>query len=92
MFYGLGANGKLFRGNMGAASSIHRYFQEWQTAGFFEKIWVLGLEKYDELEGIGWEWQSVDGCMIKAPLARESVGHNPTDRGKNGDKTQRFNR
>ena len=44
-------------------------------------------EKYDELEGIGWEWQSVDGCMIKAPLARESVGHNPTDRGKNGDKT-----
>lgn len=52
---------------------------------------VLSLEKYDELEGIGWEWQSVDGCMIKAPLARESVGHNPTDRGKNGDKTQRFN-
>lgn len=38
------------------------------------------------MEGIGWEWQSVDGCMIKAPLARESVGHNPTDREKMGTK------
>ncbi len=63
-----------------------------EKAGFFKKLWVSGLEKYDEPEGIGWEWQSVDGCMIKAPLARESVGRNPTDRGKNGDKTQRFNR
>lgn len=41
------------------------------------------------LEGIGWEWQSLDGCMEKTPLALESVGKNPTDRGKNGDKTQR---
>ena len=40
------------------------------------------------LEEIGWEWQSLDGCMIKAPLALEPVGKNPTDRGKNGDKTQ----
>lgn len=48
------------------------------------------IGKYDELEGIGWEWQSVDGCMVKAPLAREAVGHNPTDRGKNGHKKERF--
>ncbi len=46
--------------------------------------------EYDELEGIGWEWQSVDGRMIKAPLALESVGKNPADRGKNGDKTLCF--
>ena len=71
----------------GSGSSIHRYFQEWQAAGFFEEIWRAGLVEYDELEGIGWKWQSVDGCMIKAPLGKESVGHNPTDRGKNGDKT-----
>ena len=72
----------------GSGSTLHRTFQEWQAAGFFEKIWAKGLEKYDELEGIGWEWQSLDGCMIKAPLARESVGKNPTDRRKNGYKTQ----
>jgi len=72
----------------GAGSSIHKYFQEWAAARFFEKIWAKGLERYDELEGIGWEWQSVDGSMVKAPLTLEAVGHNPTDRGKNGDKTQ----
>ena len=68
--------------------NFNRRFQEWLAAGFFEKIWSKGLEQYDELEGIGWEWQSLDGCMVKEPLALESVGKNPTDRGKNGDKAQ----
>ena len=72
----------------GAASSIHKYFQLWLEAGFFEELWKKGLWTYDEMEGIGWEWQSIDGSMVKAPLALESVGRNPTDRGKNGNKTQ----
>ena len=89
IFYVLrtGCQWKAVPKEYGAGSSIHQYFQEWAVAGFFEKIWAKGLETYDELEGIGWEWQSVDGCMVKALLARESVGKNPTDRGKNGDKT-----
>ena len=29
-------------------------------------------------------WQGLDGCTVKAPLALESVGKNPTDRGKMG--------
>ena len=49
--------------------NFNRRFQEWLAAGFFEKIWRKGLEQYDELEGIGWEWQSMDGCMVKSPLA-----------------------
>jgi len=53
---------------------------------FFETIWAKGLERYDELKGIGWEWQSVDGCMTKSPLGGEAVGKNPTDRGKKGTK------
>ena len=90
IFYVLrtGCQWKAVPEKYGCSSSIHRYFQEWGEAGFFEKIWGLGLEKYDELEGIGWQWQSVDGCMVKAPLAREAVGHNPTDRGKNGHKKE----
>ena len=56
-------------------------------------VYIDGKLKYytvqhDKEKGIGWEWQSIDGCMVKAPLAREAVGHNPTDRGKNGDKTK----
>ena len=73
-------------------SNVHRYFQIWAGAGFFEAVWAAGLYEYDELRGIDWEWQSLDGCMTKAPLARESVGRNPTDRGKNGHKTQRPDR
>ena len=66
----------------GSPSAIHRYFLEWQKAGFFEKLWKVGLAEYDEMEGIAWQWQSIDGGMNKAPLALENVGRNPTDRGK----------
>lgn len=92
IFYVLrtGCQWKALPREYGSGSTVHRRFQEWLAAGFFEKIWSKGLEQYDELEGIGWEWQSLDGCMVKAPLALESVGKNPTDRGKNGDKTQCF--
>ena len=38
------------------------------------------------MEGIAWRWQSVDVAAGKAPLARECVGANSTDRGKNGRK------
>lgn len=65
-----------------SGSNIHRYFQDWAKAGFFQAIWALGLYEYDELKGIDWEWLSLDGCLSKAPLAQESVGPNPTDRGK----------
>ena len=51
-------------------------------AGFFVALWRAGLAEYDEMEGIAWQWQSIDGAMVKASLARESVGANPTDKGK----------
>ena len=66
----------------GSASSIHAYFQKWERAGFFLDLWRTGLAEYDEMEGIAWLWQSMDGALEKAPLAQESVGSNPTDRGK----------
>ena len=68
----------------GAAGSIHQYFSEWAEAGFFLRMRQEGLIAYDEWRGLGWGWQSVDGCMVKAPLAREAVGRNPRDREKKG--------
>ena len=70
----------------GSASAIHARFLEWEKAGVFENLWRLGLTEYDDMEGIAWRWQSIDGAMMKAPLALHSVGPNPTDRGKNGSK------
>lgn len=66
----------------GSASAIHTRFLQWEKAGFFEALWKAGLAEYDDLQGIAWRWQSIDGAMMKAPLAQESVGANPTDRGK----------
>jgi len=65
-----------------SGSAVHRTFQFWQEAGFFEALWEKGLQTYDAFSGIKWEWQSVDGSMRKAPMALEAVGANPTDRGK----------
>jgi transposase len=66
----------------GSSSSIHSYFLKWEKAGVFAQIWKKGLTEYEDMEGIGWRWQSIDGAMNKAPLAKEAVGPSPTDRGK----------
>jgi putative transposase len=52
-------------------STAHDRFQEWVEADVFSKLWQIGLEKFDELKGIDWEWQSMDGAMTKAPLGGE---------------------
>lgn len=76
----------LPRDLFGSPSSIHAYFRKWEKAGFFLALWQKGLAEYDEMMGIAWEWQSIDAGMYKAPLARETDGRDPTDRGKKGSK------
>ena len=71
---------------LGASSTVHDRFQEWEAKGFFKALWQAGLQEYDELEGIEWQWQSVDGAMTKAPFGHAATGANPTDRGKQGTK------
>ena len=51
-----------------SSSTAHSRFQEWTAAGVFRTLWALALEGYDELKGIDWSWQSMDGAMTKAPL------------------------
>ena len=81
-----GCQWKALPKEFGSASAVHKHFQQWQQAGFFVNLWRSGLVEYDGMEGIAWEWQSIDGATGKAPLAIECVGPNPTDRGKNGRK------
>src|SRR5215469_2892859 len=69
-----------------AHSTAHDRFQEWVEAGVFLKLWQVGVEQFDELCGIDWDWLSMDGVMTKAPLGGEKTGPNPTDRGKSGVK------
>ena len=71
---------------LGASSTVHARFQAWERAAFFTRLWEAGLAAYDELVGLDWQWQAVDGVMTKAPFGGAATGPNPTDRGKRGTK------
>ena len=60
-----------------AKSTAHDRFQEWAEAGVFLKLWQAGLERFDELKGLDWNWLSMDGAMTKAPLGGEKYGPKP---------------
>jgi putative transposase len=70
----------------GSGSTVHRRFQEWTQRGVVERFWEIGLDEYDDLKGILWKFQAIDGGMNKAPLGGKKTGRNPTDRGKLGTK------
>jgi putative transposase len=88
MFYLLrtGCQWNALPRQLGASSTVHDRFQEWRRAGVFEKLWTSGLLQYHTEIGLDFEWQSLDGCITKAPLGGEGTGPNPTDRGKSGTK------
>ena len=73
IFYVLrtGCQWKAAPREFGSGSSLHRYFQQLVKLGIFEQLWKLALEEYDELKGIQWKWQSIDGATSKAPLGGE---------------------
>ena len=77
-----GIQWKALPKELGSGSAVHKYFQEWERANFFRVLWREGLVKYDDLAGIDWEWQSIDGCKVESPLGQDAVGPNPVDRGK----------
>src|SRR5262249_2297102 len=71
---------------IGASTTVYDRFREWERDGFFQRLWAAGLQEFDELVGIDWTWQSLDGVMTKAPFGGAATGANPTDRGKRGTK------
>jgi len=51
---------------LGDDSSIHRTFQRWNRLGVFDELWATLLLECEELGGVDWQWQSVDGQLGKA--------------------------
>lgn len=60
-----------------SGSTAHARFQEWERAGVFLEFWAQGLLAFDEMHGIDWKWQSMDGAMTKAPLGGEKNRQKP---------------
>jgi putative transposase len=67
----------LDRTDLCPGSTAHDRFQEWEKADVFLKLWQAGVERFDELQGIDWEWVSMDGAMTKAPLGGEKKRPQP---------------
>jgi len=60
-----------------SGSTAHARFQEWERAGVFLQFWKNGLQEYDDLRGLDWKWQAMDGAMTKAPLGGEKNRKKP---------------
>ncbi len=48
--------------------------RQWVKAGVFLKLWQTGVEQFDDLCGIDWEWLSMDGAMGNRPIGRRKNG------------------
>jgi len=71
-----------------SSSTAHLRFQQWVQAGVFVKLWEQGLTHYDELKGINWRWQALDGAITKAPLGGEKNRPQPHGSGQERGEAQ----
>lgn len=67
----------LPRERFGPPSTVYYYFRRWIEADVFKHLWAQALTAYDDLEGLEWTWQSIDGAMTKAPLGGRQQGPIP---------------
>lgn len=72
-----GCQWKALPRSLGAPSTVPDRFQAWRAAQVFERLWQEGWLPYDELKGLDWAWQAMDGAMSKAPLGGEKGGQEP---------------
>jgi transposase len=72
-----GCQWKALPREYGSGSTCHRRFQQWVGAGVFERIWAKLLRRYDDVQGIGWRWQSLDSSSVKAPLGGRRPDQTP---------------
>src|SRR5882724_3217403 len=76
----------------GSGSSLHRYFQALVKRRCFGDLWAMALLEYDDLVGLEWKWQSMDGAMTKAPLGGEKNRAQPDRSGQTRDQAERSDR
>lgn len=79
-----GCQWKALPSTLGASSTVHDRFQEWTKIGLFSSLWQKGVIQYNDKKGILWKWQSMDGCIVQAPMGGNHVGPSYKHRGKSG--------
>jgi putative transposase len=76
----------------GSGSSLHRYFQALVKRRVFADLWAIALLEYDDLVGLEWKWQAMDGAMTKAPLGGGKNRAQPDRPGQAGHQAERADR
>lgn len=55
----------------GSKSTLHEHYQRWVHAGIFEEVLRIIANDYQTLVGFDFEWQSMDGSLIQAPVRKK---------------------
>ncbi len=63
-----GCQWKMVPRQYSSGSTCHLRFQTWVRMGIFERMWRVCLKHYDDLQGIDWRFQSLDGVIVSAPV------------------------
>ncbi len=72
-----GCQWKRMPKEFGSGSTCHARFQEWAEAGIIRRIWRACAEEYERVQGIDWEWLSLDSASVKAPKGGTSPAPTP---------------
>jgi putative transposase len=61
---------------LGASSTVHDRFQEWEQAGFFQTLWQAGLEVYDDLCDLTLVSSSISKHILSYDLPEKQLERN----------------
>ena len=85
-----GCQWKMVPREYSSGSTCHLRFQTWVRMGVFEKIWKTCLQHYDDLNGIDWRFQSLDGVIVSAPVKRGTKSEKTQQIGENWVRSDTF--
>jgi transposase len=57
----------------GSKSTLHEHYQRWINAGIFAEILSIIAVEFHEKIGFEFEWQSMDGTLIQAPVRKKNL-------------------
>ena len=66
-----GSQWRALPAEFGPKSTAHDRLTEWVAHGCLQQAWAQLLRVDDDEIGLDWEWQSADGCIVKAPLGKK---------------------
>ena len=84
-----GCQWKAVPREFGSGSTCHRRFQQWVADGTWERLWRDQLQRYDQEQGLGWDWQSADSATVPSPPRRRRHRARSDQPGEVGGQTAR---